>query len=64
MSGGSRDTPDPLRPAPQNGDGEPAPSSRATGSPVGGLAQNYGGISGNASCTSDSGAFAGPLSPG
>jgi LCP family protein required for cell wall assembly len=42
----------------------PAPSPGTTGSPVRGLAQNYGGISGSASCSSDSGAFTGPLSPG
>lgn len=39
------------------------PAPRATRSPVSNLAQNYGGITGNASCTSDSSAFAGPLSP-
>jgi LCP family protein required for cell wall assembly len=39
------------------------PAPRASRSPVGNLAQNYGGITGNASCTSDSSAFAGPLSP-
>ena len=43
----------------------PAPSaSHGSKRPVSGLAQNYGGITGNASCTSDGGAFAGPLSPG
>jgi LCP family protein required for cell wall assembly len=39
------------------------PAPRASGSPVGNLAHSYGGINGSASCTSDSGAFAGPLSP-
>jgi LCP family protein required for cell wall assembly len=39
------------------------PAPRASSSPVSNLAQSYGGITGNASCTSDSGAFAGPLSP-
>jgi LCP family protein required for cell wall assembly len=42
----------------------PAQAGRPAGSPVGSLAHNYGGISGSASCASDSGAFAGPLSPG
>jgi LCP family protein required for cell wall assembly len=43
----------------------PSPSpARSPGAPVSNLAQGYGGISGSASCTSDSGAFAGPLSPG
>jgi LCP family protein required for cell wall assembly len=42
----------------------PAPVSKPTQAPVRGLGQGYGGLSGNASCTSDSGAFAGPLSPG
>jgi LCP family protein required for cell wall assembly len=39
----------------------PAGSPKAT---VGNLAHSYGGTTGNASCTSDSAAFAGPLSPG
>jgi LCP family protein required for cell wall assembly len=39
------------------------PAPRASSSPVGNLAHNYGGITGNASCTSDSSAFVGPLSP-
>lgn len=54
----------------------PAPRSSATSAPsakptarsskraVGNLAHSYGGLTGNASCASDSGAFAGPLSPG
>jgi LCP family protein required for cell wall assembly len=40
-----------------------APTPRASGTPVGNLAQSYGGITGDASCGSDSAAFAGPLSP-
>jgi LCP family protein required for cell wall assembly len=40
-----------------------APASRPA-SPVRGLAQSHGGITGNATCGSDSGAFTGPLSPG
>lgn len=43
--------------------GSATPAMRASMSPVGSLAQSYGGINGSASCTSDSGAFAGPLSP-
>lgn len=39
----------------------PHPSSTTS---VAGLAQSYGGITGGASCKSDAGAFAGPLSPG
>jgi LCP family protein required for cell wall assembly len=39
------------------------PSARSSGRPVGKLAISDGGITGSASCTSDSGAFAGPLSP-
>jgi LCP family protein required for cell wall assembly len=54
----------------------PAPRSSATSAPsakpaarsskraVGNLAQGYGGLTGNAPCAADSGAFAGPLSPG
>jgi LCP family protein required for cell wall assembly len=42
----------------------PASSPAASPAPVPGLAQNYGGLTGNASCRSDSGAFTGPLSPG
>jgi LCP family protein required for cell wall assembly len=71
--------PRPARPAPAaHGAGTsgpaaspsaPAPSpsaaaSRPPGSPVRGLAQSYGGITGSASCGSDTGAFTGPLSPG
>jgi anionic cell wall polymer biosynthesis LytR-Cps2A-Psr (LCP) family protein len=41
-----------------------APVSKPTQAPVRGLPQGYGGLSGNASCSSDSGAFTGPLSPG
>lgn len=44
--------------------GSTAPSPAPARPPVRGLAQNYGGISGNASCSSDSGAFTGPLNPG
>lgn len=40
-----------------------SPSARSSGKPVGKLAKSDGGITGSASCTSDSGAFAGPLSP-
>jgi LCP family protein required for cell wall assembly len=43
--------------------GPATPAPRASRSPVSNLARNYGGITGNASCTSDSSAFAGPLSP-
>jgi LCP family protein required for cell wall assembly len=39
------------------------PHHTPSGSPVTGLARTYGGISANASCRSDSAAFAGPLSP-
>jgi LCP family protein required for cell wall assembly len=39
------------------------PAPRPSRTPVSNLAHNYGGITGSASCTSDSGAFAGPLSP-
>jgi LCP family protein required for cell wall assembly len=46
----------PASPAP----GSPSPSA----APVRSLAQSHGGISGTASCSSDSGAFTGPLSPG
>lgn len=43
---------------------KPSPSSaRSPGKSVGKLAKSDGGITGSASCTSDSGAFAGPLSP-
>jgi LCP family protein required for cell wall assembly len=41
----------------------PKPSPKPSGSPVANLAQNYGGITGTASCSSDTGAFQGPLSP-
>ena len=51
----------PASPASSPSPASPAP--RASKSPVGSLAQSYGGITGNASCTSDAGAFAGPLSP-
>jgi LCP family protein required for cell wall assembly len=44
---------------------QPAPSpARSPRAPVSNLAHSYGGITGNVSCVSDSGAFAGPLSPG
>lgn len=57
-------TPSPATPAPGSpAVSSPAPASSPSGAPVGGLAHSYGGISGNASCSSDSGAFAGPLSP-
>ena len=51
----------PASPASSPSPGSPAP--QASRSAVGSLAQSYGGITGNASCTSDSGAFVGPLSP-
>ncbi len=64
-AGGKPSTPA-ATPSPQPS-ATPSPSPSPTQSPkatVGNLAQNYGGITGSASCTSDSGAFAGPLSPG
>ena len=43
----------------------PSPSpTRSSRAPVSNLAHAYGGTSGSASCSSDSAAFAGPLSPG
>ena len=43
--------------------GPATPAPRSSRSTVSNLAQSYGGITGSASCTSDSGPFAGPLSP-
>ena len=43
----------------------PSPSpTRSPKAPVSNLAQTYGGTTGSASCSSDSSAFSGPLSPG
>jgi LCP family protein required for cell wall assembly len=47
-------------------DASPSPSPSVSASPgagVGGLSHSYGGITANASCKSDAGAFQGPLSP-
>ncbi len=62
-------TPSPPAPAaspsaPAASPSAPAASPAASPAPVRGLAQSYGGLTGNASCGSDSGAFTGPLSPG
>jgi LCP family protein required for cell wall assembly len=59
-SAGSTASPAPAASSPA---GPATPAPRSSRSPVGNLAQSYGGITGSASCTSDSGAFAGPLSP-
>jgi LCP family protein required for cell wall assembly len=42
----------------------PSASASPATAPVRGLARSYGGLTGNASCASDPGAFTGPLSPG
>jgi LCP family protein required for cell wall assembly len=42
---------------------QPSPSHSAASSSVAGLGKSYGGITGNASCNSDTSAFTGPLSP-
>ena len=59
-SAGSPASPAPPASSPA---GPATPAPRSSRSPVSNLAQSYGGITGSASCTSDSGAFAGPLSP-
>ena len=59
-SAGSPASPAPPASSPA---GQAAPAPRSSRSPVSNLAQSYGGITGSASCTSDSAAFAGPLSP-
>jgi LCP family protein required for cell wall assembly len=59
-SAGSPASPAPSASSPA---GPTTPAPRSSRSPVSNLAQSYGGITGSASCTSDSGAFAGPLSP-
>jgi LCP family protein required for cell wall assembly len=59
-SAGSPGSPAPPGSSPA---GPATPAPRSSRSPVSKLAQSYGGITGSASCTSDSGAFAGPLSP-
>jgi LCP family protein required for cell wall assembly len=59
-SAGSPASPAPPASSPA---GPATPAPRSSRSPVSSLAQSYGGITGSASCTSDSGAFAGPLSP-
>lgn len=41
----------------------PTPTHQAKAQSVGSLATTYGGITGGTSCTSDAGAFTGPLSP-
>lgn len=51
-------------PSPAPSPSAPAASPAASPAPVPGLAQNYGGLTGNASCRSDSGAFTGPNNPG
>jgi LCP family protein required for cell wall assembly len=60
---GSSPSASPTSPASSSPARPVTPAPRASRSPVGNLAQSYGGINGSASCTSDSGAFAGPLSP-
>ncbi len=50
--------------APLTREASPSPTARSSKRAVGNLAHSYGGLTGNASCASDSGAFAGPLSPG